>query len=98
MHGEEAARRSGYRVGSVSSRGRSCVRDTKEGGEQGPRIVRVRVRVTTAGSEGEPEPSSLSRALSRNVVSGESQYCNCRQHGLKRPSPLDRVIDDDVWC
>lgn len=38
-------------------------------------FVRVRVTVTTAWSEGAPEPSSLSRALSRNVVSGESQYC-----------------------
>lgn len=41
----------------------------------GPWIVLVRVTVTTAGSEGEPEPSSLSRALSRNVGRGESQYC-----------------------
>lgn len=30
------------------------------GGERGPWIVRACVTVTTAGSEGEPEPSSLS--------------------------------------
>lgn len=45
------------------------------GREKGPWIVLVRVTVTTAGSGCEPEPSSLSRALSRNVGSGESQYC-----------------------
>lgn len=67
MHGEEAARRSGYRVGSVSSRGRSGVRDPWEG-------RKVPVNCGCACDGHDSRVGGRTRAF-KLVSSAESQCC-----------------------